>query len=206
MNQAHFQACGAWTKIHLWPLIRSNCSIVFSYEEHHIQDSLQFDTLLLSCGFFLLSTNVKADRFWIHLKLWTGQGEALECCNVTCSTYWFRMCALLVRCVPNNPKSGTSQHVKLLPAKPKRQNLEHSELKSDVPLILSSPCHKPRVKRACNSNRVHTELKSKISFGLLQVLFRCTNTSVRMCRHSVFQLKCQGVELAFFFCFFPVSK
>lgn len=75
------------------------------------------------------------------------------------------MCALLVRYVPNNSKSGTSQHIKLLPAKPKRQNLEHSELKSDVPLILTSPCHNPRVKRACNSNWVHTELKQKSVWG-----------------------------------------
>lgn len=56
------------------------------------------------------------------------------------------MCALLVRYVPNNPKSGTSQNMKLLPAKPKRQNLEHSNLQSNVPLILTSPCHNPRVK------------------------------------------------------------
>lgn len=147
---------------------------------------------------------MKADRFSIHLKLWTGQGEALECCNVTCSTYWFLMCALLIRYVPNNPQSGTSQHIKLLPAKPKRQNLEHSEFKSDVPLILTSPRHNPRVNKcACSNNRVHTRTEVEISYRFLLLLFPFTNTSVRMCQRSVSQLKCQGV---YNFFFFPVSK
>lgn len=112
------------------------------------------------------------------------------------------MCALLIRYVPNNPQSGTSQHIKLLPAKPKRQNLEHSELKSDVPLILTSPRHNPRVNKcACSNNRVHTRTEVEISFRFLLLLFPFTNTSVRMCQRSVSQLKCQGVYNFFFFLF-----